>query len=81
MVNRLKILQLEKYKLLKEAEEIHRKAQEVKRKYYKLCQERGQKLRQASLVENQIYVDIFNLEPVEIEEREKQHNGSDIVLP
>ena len=62
--DRTRILQLERYKLLKEAEKLHQKAQEIWREYLKTNQEKANKIRQANLVENQIYVEEFNLEPI-----------------
>ncbi len=64
--DRVRILTLERYKLLKEAEKLHQKAQEVWRKYLQINQEKAKKIRQANLVENQIYVGEFKLEPISI---------------
>ena len=69
--DKVRILMLEKYKLLKEAEKLYQKAQELHREYLKICQERGRKLQQANLVENQIYVDEFKLEPVSMGEKDE----------
>jgi len=66
--DKVRIFMLEKYKLLKEAEKLYQKAQEKWREYQKLNQERGKKLRQANLVENQVYVEEFKLEPVSLGE-------------
>jgi len=68
--DRVRILTLERYKLLKEAEKLYQKAQEKWREYLRLNQERAEKINQANLVENQIYVEEFKLEPVDLGEKE-----------